>query len=122
MCAVGLHFVVGVALAFVVVYSDEWLIDCYVVACGIPSVSIAIYGFLILDILLFLRRLGAVVHFSGPRARAGGAYARRWPASSSPALTAAIALYWVLAGGSLMSAVRPRLIGCRGRCFRAMIL
>lgn len=58
LCAIGLHFVVGTTLAFVVVYSDEWLLHCYVIACGATSVSIAIYGFLIFDILLFLTAWG----------------------------------------------------------------
>ena len=58
LCAVGLHFVVGTVLAFAVVYSDEWLMNCVVIACGIPGVSFAIYAFLIFDILLFLAAWG----------------------------------------------------------------
>ncbi|NLP83334.1 hypothetical protein HF576_05710 [Microbacterium sp. CFH 90308] len=99
LCAVGLHFVVGVVLAFVVVYSDEWLIECYVVACGIPSVSIAIYGFLILDILLFLVAWG-LSFILGSKGKGWWRVCPPLAGIVIAVLTAAIALYWVLASGS----------------------
>lgn len=97
LCAVGLHFVVGTFLAFAVVYSDEWLIQCYVIGCGVPSVIVAIYGFLIFDILLFLIAWGLSAVFAAK----GWGWWRVAPPIAGILLSvnaAAIALYWVVAG------------------------
>lgn len=64
LCAIALHFVVMVTLGWIVVYSDQWLLRCYVLECGIPAISHAIYGFLIFDILLFLVAWGLSVVLS----------------------------------------------------------
>lgn len=95
LCAIGLHFVVATALGFAVVYSDYWLIDCYVDACGSHGVGVPIYGFLIFDILLFLIAWGMSFILES----------RGWwrivPPLAGTVVTviaAATALYWVLAG------------------------
>lgn len=95
LIAIALHFVVATAAAFVVVYSDEWLLHCYVIGCGRTDLNTAIYGFLIFDILLFLAAWGLSVVLSS----------KGWWRIAPPligiaitVITGLIALYLVLVG------------------------
>jgi hypothetical protein len=92
LLAVGLHFVLAAAFATAVFYADYWLVDCAVDACDAPGTRVAIYGFLVFDILLFLGAWGWSVVLSS----------RGWWRIAPPlggalitVITGAIALYWV---------------------------
>lgn len=64
LLAIGLNFVVGAALAFGLVYSDYWLVDCRVDACLAPGITTVIYGFVVVDALIFLIAWGLSVVYS----------------------------------------------------------
>lgn len=64
LLAIGLNFVVGAAFAFGLIYSDYWLVNCVVDDCLAPGVLTVIYGFVVVDILVFLIAWGLSVVFS----------------------------------------------------------
>jgi hypothetical protein len=54
----AVYFAVATAVAFVVVYSDEWLRGCPFFACGDQRAMLAMAVFVIFDALVFLAAVG----------------------------------------------------------------